>query len=98
MAWITTATDAATTLTVEKTVEGVNIPGYPKVYSPLEAFGETPSMTTNAWQKLEPTPRAARLSAFTAWVEKAEHTSVAATQTNEPYRESATPPGEIVEA
>lgn len=42
MAYITTDTDVACTLTVSKTENGENIPGYPKDYSILGSLVSIP--------------------------------------------------------
>ena len=97
MAWVTTNTDVATTLTVEKKVEGQALAGYPKPYSLLSAFGSKQAITANEWQKMSLTPRNERIDEFKAYVENAENISIAATQTNDVFRPSSETPGVIVE-
>lgn len=97
MAWITTDTDVATTLTVNKTVEGQSAPGYPKVYSILDAFGAFPAITENEWHKMLKADRTPRITAFKSYVGNLEALVVDDTQTNEVYRPSTETPGTVVE-
>lgn len=95
MAWVTTNRDVATSLTVHKKVGGINISGYPKTYSILSAFPGVTVITVNQWQKLA--DRSSRIAAFKRYIKTAENIDVDATQTNDVYRTSTTPPGTIVE-
>ncbi len=97
MAWITTDTDAARTLVVQKVAAGQPLPGYPKSYSLLDAFGSYPAITVDQWHKMNRMPRDERIAAFKLYVGQAEGLNVDATQTNDVYRPSEEVPGEIVE-
>ena len=97
MAYITTNTDIACSLTVTKTVVGHILSGYPKTYSLLDSFGEQPQITADAWRKSSNDAQAARLAAFKAYLNEVELMDVDDAQTNEPFRASAETPNEIAE-
>ncbi|WP_270543900.1 hypothetical protein [Butyricimonas paravirosa] len=96
MAYITTDTDVACTLTVSKTENGENIPGYPKDYSILGAFGEYPGIEVLAWRIMERNARDERIIAFKEYVNRIELIDVDDTSINDVYRHSAETPGMIV--
>jgi hypothetical protein len=97
MAWLTTDTDVATTLTVHKTVNDQPLTGYPKTYSILGAFNSFAVITVDEWHKMTVEPRNERIIAFKAYIHEIEDIDVNTTQTNDVYRESSETPGEIVE-
>ncbi len=97
MAYITTDTDIATTLSINKTVQGQQVPGYPKSYSILAAFGGLPEITENDWRKMTSAPRLQRIEAFKAYINEVEQIDVDATQANDVFRASDETPGEVVE-
>lgn len=96
MAYITTDTDVACTLTVSKTENGENIPGYPKDYSILGEFGEYPGIEGLAWRIMERNARDERIIAFKEYVNRIELIDVDDTSINDVYRHSAETPGMIV--
>lgn len=97
MAWVTTDTDVACSLTVNKEVNGSPLSGYPKKYSILAAFGQYAAITEEQWHKAGYSEYHERIEAFRAYVENLEVIDTLATQTNEPFRMSTEDPGIIVE-
>jgi hypothetical protein len=97
MAYITTNTDVACTITVTKKVVGQLLSGYPKTYSILDAFAAQPAITERAWQKMPYTQQSARITAFKSHINGLEGMDIDATQTNDVFRDSAATPGVIVE-
>lgn len=96
MAYITTDTDVACTLTVSKTENGENIPGYPKDYSILGVFGEYPGIEVLTWRIMERNARDERIIAFKEYVNRIELIDVDDTSINNVYRLSTETPGMIV--
>lgn len=97
MAWVTSGTDVACSLTVQKVLLGQVVSGYPKTYSILDAFDDYPSITLNEWHKMAQDPRNERIAAFKLYVGQIEDVSVDDTQTNDVYRPSEEVPGQVVE-
>jgi hypothetical protein len=86
MAWINTDTDVARALVVRKTVSGQAIPGYPRQYSILNEFTGHPSITSDAWSKMDAETREDRIEAFKTYVNQLENINVDDTAINEVYR------------
>lgn len=97
MAWITTDTDVACTLTVNKIISGQQVIGYPRTYSILDAFDTYEAITTNQWQKLSSVQRDARIDDFKSYVNNVESIDTDAIQTNTATRPTSGNVGEITE-
>ncbi|MDR3133037.1 MAG: hypothetical protein LBU42_03315 [Prevotellaceae bacterium] len=97
MAYITTNTDIACSLTITKTVAGHLLSSYPKTYSLLDAFAGQPQITADAWRKMEEAQQTARINAFKAYINEVEQMDVDESQTNTPLRPSSETPNEIAE-
>ncbi|MDR1197522.1 MAG: hypothetical protein LBK94_00720 [Prevotellaceae bacterium] len=97
MAWITTDTDVASTLIVDKIVNGQHVQGYPRTYFILNAFALYAAISVNEWHKMNYYQRENRINDFKAYVESIENIDIDSTQTNEVMQPSSEQEGEIVE-
>jgi hypothetical protein len=97
MAWITTDTDIAKVLTVDKIVNGQHLQGYPKTYSILTGFLTYPTITVNDWHKMNESQRNDRIVGFKTCVESIEGISIDDTQTNNIMQPSSEQEGEVME-
>jgi hypothetical protein len=97
MAWITTDTDVACTLIIDKIVNGQHVTAYPRTYSILALFSVFPAISIEEWRKMIYSERQERITAFKNYVNSIENIDIDAVQTNSITQPTTGNIGEIVQ-